>query len=120
MKWYGWRDTAELYRQISELAPETLTEADDKLRDEVDNLRAATTRFNRRVNASFFRRATWRLRREGEERQRAELAERVREIDDTAQRIERLVAQLRPGEAFLAVWREVRTIRQRIDTQSAR
>lgn len=95
---------------------EVLTTADDRLRDEIDALRASTTRFNRRVNASFLRRATWRLRREGEEQQRAEVLERAREIDSIVQRIQHLLGQARPGEPVLAVWQEVRQIGRRIDT----
>jgi eukaryotic-like serine/threonine-protein kinase len=94
---------------------EALTEIDDKIKDEIDALRDAATRFNRRVNASALRRATWRLRREGEEERRAQVVLRVREIDETLKRIERLLAQEKPGEPVLAVWQEVRRICRRID-----
>ncbi len=94
---------------------ETLTEADDKLKDEIDALRSATTRFNRRVNASALRRVTWRLRREGDAQRRVEVVARVREIDETLGRIERLLGQARADAPVLAVWQEVRRIGRQIN-----
>ncbi|HEV7518577.1 MAG TPA: protein kinase [Thermoanaerobaculia bacterium] len=99
---------------------EARTTADDKLQAEIDALGAATTRFNRRVNASFLRRATWRLKLEGEGKRRAEVLERVREIDEIVERIERLLAQTPAGEPVLTVWREVRRIGRQIDQLSRR
>jgi serine/threonine-protein kinase len=107
-------DAASDYQGQKKDRGEALTEADDKLRDEIDALRAATTRFNRRVNASFLRRATWRLKREGQQQQRADIRERVREIHEIVQRIERLSAQVKPGEPFLSAWQEVRRIGRQI------
>ena len=99
---------------------EALTETDDKIKDEIDSLRDAATRFNRRVNASALRRATWRLRREGEAERRAQVLERVREIDETLKRLQHLLLQARPGEPVLAVWQEVRRIARRINQLSNR
>jgi serine/threonine-protein kinase len=94
---------------------EALTEADDKLKDEIDALRAATTRFNRRVNASALRRVTWRLRREGDAQRRVEVVARVREIDETLERIQRLLGQTRADAPVLAVWQEVRRVGRQIN-----
>jgi len=94
---------------------EAATETDDKIKDEIDVLRDAATRFNRRVNASALRRATWRLKREGEAERRAQVVERVREIDETLKRLQHLLGPARPSEAVLAVWQEIRQTARRIN-----
>jgi uncharacterized phage infection (PIP) family protein YhgE len=94
---------------------EATTEDDDKLKDEIDTLRAATTRFNRRVNASALRRVTWRLRREGEAQSRVEVVERVREIDEVFKRVQHLLGQVKADEPVLTVWQEVRRIGRQIN-----
>ena len=50
-----------------------------------------------------------------EEQKRVEIVLRVREIDATLERIERLLGPARPGEAVLAVWQEVRRTVRRIN-----
>ena len=99
---------------------ETLTPTDDKIKDEIDALRDAATHFNRRVNASALRRATWHLRREGEEQRRAEVLARVREVDDAVKRLHHLLATARPSEAVTTVWQEVHRIDRRIDELCSR
>jgi len=94
---------------------EALTETDDKLKEEIDALRTATTLFNRRVNASALRRVTWRLRREGEEQRRADVVQRVREIDETLKRVQNLLGKVKADEPVLAVWQEVRQIGRQIN-----
>jgi len=82
-----------------------LTDADNQLEDQINELDTAADRFNKRVNEHFFVRAWDRLKLQN---QQEALRRRSQEIAGAVGHIDRLMAQVRPSADVRQEWQEVR------------
>jgi len=82
-----------------------LTESDEKLQEELELLADAAERFNKRFNEGFIGRTRDRLRKTD---QRGEIVRRFRNLVAVGGRVERLMAEVRPGPEVRQEWQEVR------------
>jgi hypothetical protein len=82
-----------------------LTEADDQLENQINELDTAADRLNKRVNERTFVRAWDRLK--GQDRQEA-IRRRLQDIASAGAHIDRLMVQVRPSADVRQEWQEVR------------
>ncbi len=82
-----------------------LTDADDQLEEQINELDTAADRFNKRVNERFFVRAWDRLKLQD---QREAIRRRSQDIAGAVGHIDRLMAQVQPSADVRQEWQEVR------------
>jgi eukaryotic-like serine/threonine-protein kinase len=82
-----------------------LTDADNQLEDQINELDTAADRFNKRVNERFFVRAWDRLKRQD---QQEALRRRSQDITGAVAHIDRLMVQVQPSADVRQEWQEVR------------
>jgi tRNA A-37 threonylcarbamoyl transferase component Bud32 len=82
-----------------------LTEADGQLKDEIEALAEEASRFNKGINKSFFAR-TWSHLKKSD--QQADVLRRSQGFEAALGRVERLMAQTRPGPEVRQEWQEIR------------
>ena len=82
-----------------------LTPADEKLKDELEVLADVADRFNKRFNEGIFARTRDRLRKTDPH---AEMLRRFRELALVGLRVEKLMAEVKPGPEVRQEWQEVR------------
>jgi eukaryotic-like serine/threonine-protein kinase len=86
-----------------------LTETDEKLLEELEVLGEAAERFNKKLKDGFIAR----LRNRGADEKRAEVARRARELANAGERVERLMAEVRPSSEVRQAWQDVKRRWQR-------
>ncbi|HEY2291486.1 MAG TPA: protein kinase [Thermoanaerobaculia bacterium] len=82
-----------------------LTEADNQLEDQINELDTAADRLNKRVNERFFVRAWDRLKSQN---QQEAIRRRAQDIAGAVGHIDRLMAQVQPSVDVRQAWQEVR------------
>lgn len=82
-----------------------LTDADNQLEDQINELDTAADRFNKRVNERFFVRAWDRLKSQS---QQEAIRRRAQDIAGSVGHIDRLMAQVQPSSDVRQEWQEVR------------
>jgi hypothetical protein len=82
-----------------------LTDADNQLEDQINELDTAADRLNKRVNERFFVRAWDRMKRQD---QQEAIRRRAQDIAGAAGHIDRLMAQAQPSADVRQEWQEVR------------
>jgi len=82
-----------------------LTEADEKLKDELEVLADAADRFNKRFNEGIFARTRDRVRKTDPH---AEMVRRLWDLVLDGLRVEKLMAEVKPGPEVRQEWQEVR------------
>jgi eukaryotic-like serine/threonine-protein kinase len=81
------------------------SEADQKLKNELDEFNDAAIKFNQQLKNGFFARLR-RLGRSGEDR--AQLRHRLKTLAELGGQVQQLLAEIHPGPAVQHAWQEVR------------
>ena len=96
-------ETYETFLEQKEDGGAELTEADGQLQNDLEAMAEAADRLNKRFKDGFFTRGRLRT-----PQNRAEIANRLRALTDTAGQVDRLMAQVQPGPEVRQGWQEVR------------
>jgi eukaryotic-like serine/threonine-protein kinase len=96
-------ETYETFLEQKEDGGAELTEADGQLQNDLEAMVEAADRLNKRFKDGFFTRGRLRT-----PQNRAEIANRLRALTDTAGQVDRLMAQVQPGPEVRQDWQEVR------------
>lgn len=110
----------ETYLEQKEDAGGEITDADEKLQEELEALEDAAASFNKQLKDGFFARTRNRLRGADAQRRRAELARRGRELGLVADRVDALMIETRPGPEVRQAWGDLKRRCQRIANLAGR
>lgn len=110
----------ETYLEQKEDAGGEITDADEKLQEELEALEDAAAGFNKQLKDGFFARTRNRLRGADAQKRRAELARRGRELGAVADRVNALMIETRPGPEVRQAWADLKRRCQRIAALAGR
>lgn len=97
-----------------------ITDADERLQEELEALEEATSRFHGQFKDGVFARTRNRLRGADAQKRKADIARRARELVTVGQRVDALMTETQPGPEVRQAWADVKRRCQRIAAMARR
>lgn len=97
-----------------------VTDADERLQEELEALEEAASRLHGQFKDGVFARTRNRLRGADAQKRRAEIARRARELVTVGQRVDALMTETQPGPEVRQAWADVKRRCQRIAARAGR